>query len=93
MSNNSQILLPHRSFLQSYAYYIYKRGLYTASQLRTVGKITLSASQTGVAVFSAVALKAFGAIFEGMENYTWQEGRFADIMYKQEPRFQNHQRG
>jgi len=83
ISNNTQLALRHRPLLQGYADYIYRNGLYTASQLSTVDKITPSANQTELAVSSAVALKAFGAMFANVGNYTRQGEHFADVVYKQ----------
>ncbi len=83
ISNDNQLALRHRPLLQGYADYIYHNGLYTASQLSTVDAITPSANQTELAASSAVALKAFGAMYANMGNYTRQGEHFADVIYKQ----------
>lgn len=71
----------YRSLLEAYAEYLVHNSLYPSSQLISVDAIPATANQTGLAIQSAIGLKAAGVI---LDNATLSETAtsFAKTLYK-----------
>lgn len=72
----------YRSLLEGYAEYLVHNSLYPSSQLISVDAIPATANQTGLAIQSAIGLKAAGVI---LDNVTLSEtaSSFAKTLYEE----------
>ncbi|OAA65782.1 hypothetical protein SPI_02569 [Niveomyces insectorum RCEF 264] len=70
---------PYLAVLRRFADYLADNGLYAAKQMSSVDSIGPTANQTVLAMYSAVALTAFGAT-TGMDNYTALGRHFASVV-------------
>lgn len=78
-SGDTEYIKPYLAPLQKFADYLVDNGLYTAAQQSSVDSIGATANQTVLAMYSAVALTAFGAL-TGQDNYTQVGRQFADVV-------------
>ena len=68
-SGDTEWVKPYIGGLQRYADYLVQKGLYPDRQSSSQDNIGPSANQTGLAIYAAIALTAFGAL-SGQQNYT-----------------------
>ncbi|CAK7230924.1 hypothetical protein SCUCBS95973_007737 [Sporothrix curviconia] len=78
-SGDTEYIKPYLGPLTRFADYLVDNGLYTAAQQSSVDSIGATANQTVLAMYSAVALTAFGAL-TGQDNYTAVGRQFADVI-------------
>ncbi|CAK7226832.1 hypothetical protein SEUCBS140593_006376 [Sporothrix eucalyptigena] len=81
-SGDTEYIKPYLGPLQRFADYLVDNGLYTAAQQSSVDSIGATANQTVLAMYSAVALTAFGAL-TGQDNYTQVGREFADVIMRE----------
>lgn len=81
-TNDASFAAGYSSLLTGYANYLVENSLYPASQLMSVDAIAEQANQTGLAVQSAIGLKAAGIIL-GNSSYTDVANTIANTVYEE----------